>query len=416
MENKQVNLDRELKILNLFDYKLGPNIDNEYLIYDKNQTKVGFIKLDEISTENEETKITKKIFINSPILYMVKENDDDYNFEFYIKRENGSNDIVQLYIGEDFYPSIRIYRNEHVIIDFEINYERMFAMFQSSNYKCNTEELVIYKDGDDVDLTDKEYYYQIKYTDKWSSINYKNYRFAKDIEAKYNPFTRDENKLNLTRQTWYGNKNIYKESAKVDGTIEEMVSKHQTGIDAFNRFRLLINKLLSTENDFFSTMVSDDLIKERKLDIFLKDEIFNLIPEKVSLVDYKLLYKFFKMLKERMLFKFTEKETNLYMKLLSDNMLINIIIEIIKLVQDNYLLDEEKQWRLIIQCFRQISTKVVELAKKYKKIKKDEDEWKKIKLDLYSSLQVIKEKCPDYINNHQDDVIDYPDMGKHLSI
>ena len=98
-----------------------------------------------------------------------------------------------------------------------------------------------------------------------------------------------------------------------------MVSKHQTGIDAFNRFRLLINKLLSTENDFFSTMVSDDLIKERKLDIFLKDEIFNLIPEKVSLVDYKLLYKFFKMLKERMLFKFTEKETNLYMKLLSDN-------------------------------------------------------------------------------------------------
>ena len=79
MENKQVNLDRELKILNLFDYKLGPNIDNEYLIYDKNQTKVGFIKLDEISTENEETKIIKKIFINSPILYMVKENDDDYN-------------------------------------------------------------------------------------------------------------------------------------------------------------------------------------------------------------------------------------------------------------------------------------------------------------------------------------------------
>ena len=56
------------------------------------------------------------------------------------------------------------------------------------------------------------------------------------------------------------------------------------------------------------------------------------------------------------------------------------------------------------------------MAKKYKKIKKDEDEWKKIKLDLYSSLQVIKVKCADYINNHQDDVIDYPDMEKHLSI
>ena len=56
------------------------------------------------------------------------------------------------------------------------------------------------------------------------------------------------------------------------------------------------------------------------------------------------------------------------------------------------------------------------MAEKYKKIKKDEDEWKNIKLDLYSSLQVIKEKWADYINNHQDDVIDYPNMGKRLSI
>ena len=102
----QHNIEKEEKLIKLLGYRLvGPSVANRWLIIDKNQNQVGFIKYNKFSYHT---------FIDSNNIfwdYTRSINDKNGNYEFDIKRDNQVNDRVEINMGE--YPSLTIFSKEY---------------------------------------------------------------------------------------------------------------------------------------------------------------------------------------------------------------------------------------------------------------------------------------------------------------
>ena len=124
-----------------------------------------------------------------------------------------------------------------------------------------------------------EYVYQIRYCDKELELSDDNLKGTtiREISGTFNPYYQDPNpnQLNLKERTWINGKLRTNRNSEVTGTIEEMAQKHQMGIDAFNHFRLLINQILPVEQDVVSIMLSDEVVKEHRLSLFVPNSEIN---------------------------------------------------------------------------------------------------------------------------------------------
>ena len=125
----------------------------------------------------------------------------------------------------------------------------------------------------------KEYIYQLKYCKK--GIEFSDVRpigrTTQEVRGYYLPNYHDENQIRVSDSTWFNGNLIESTSNVVEGTIEELVLKHQMGIDCFNHFRFLINKIIPTQKDIISSMIDEDMINKTNLSLFMpiddKEEI-----------------------------------------------------------------------------------------------------------------------------------------------
>lgn len=130
--------------------------------------------------------------------------------------------------------------------------------------------MLIYKNVDNEYHDSKEYVYQIRYSKKDMELSDGNPKgvTTREISGKQ----KDKNQLKISENTWIDEKLINHKESIVEGTIEEMATKHQMGIECFNHFRFLINKILPFNEDIIPVIVSDDKVKQTNLSLFFSDD------------------------------------------------------------------------------------------------------------------------------------------------
>ena len=270
------NIENEKRLIELLGYSLiGPNGSNRWLIIDENQNQVGYIQYKKLYNGNVK-KGYNKIFgyetlINSRSIewnFQRKINDKNGNYKFCIKRDNQKPDYVDMNIGE--YPSLKIWSKDNGFISFYIDYRGLYLNYKSKTDKFNIEEVLKYKNIDD-EYHNKEYLYQIRYSKKDHKLSGSNSKITVQREISGTQNFYDNNRLKISIITWVGRKLRTNKDSVVEGTIEEMATKHQMGIDCFNHFRFLINQIIPFNEDVISVIVSNDIVKQNNLSIFFPD-------------------------------------------------------------------------------------------------------------------------------------------------
>lgn len=281
------NIENEKRLIELLGYSLiGPNGSNRWLIIDENQNEVGYIQYKKLYNGNVK-KGYNKIFGYETLIdsrsiewnFQRKINDKNGNYKFYIKRDNQKPDYVDMNIGE--YPSLKIWREDNMFISFYIDYRGLFLRFKSKTDNFNIEEVLKYKNIDD-EYINKEYLYQIRYSKKDHKLSGSNSKITVQREISGTQNFYDKNQLKISTRTWVGRKIRTNRDRVVEGTIEEMATKHQMGIDCFSHFRFLINQIIPFNEDVISVIVSNDIVKQNNLSIFFPDYEIELSESRVQ--------------------------------------------------------------------------------------------------------------------------------------
>lgn len=300
------NIRHESKLVELLGYNLiGPDKSNRWQIVDENYNQVGFIQYKKLFNKNDKKgypatfgycmKIdSKKISYES----IRKINDSKcgftsntfFSYEFDIKRENGDLDHVEISIDE--LPHLTVWSKKYGFIDFKVDMDGLFLNFKSKTDSFNIEELVIFRFNEENrhrPLYKNEYVYQIKYCDKELELSDDNPKGTtiREISGTYNQYYQNPNQLSLKERTWINGKLRTNRESKVIGTIEEMARKHQMGIDSFNHFRFLINQILPLKQDIVSAMLSNEVIKEHRLSLFVPEREIDNIERETILIKKK---------------------------------------------------------------------------------------------------------------------------------
>ena len=274
----QHNIEKEEKLIKLLGYRLvGPSVANRWLIIDKNQNQVGFIKYNKFSyhtfidSNNIFWDYTRSINdINGNILDIK----DDYVFD--IKRDNQENDHVEMNIGK--YPSITIWSKEYGYMNFRVDYDyTLYLNYKSKTDKFNFEEVLIYRNADSNSSYNSRYLYQLSSCKKNRELSCDSSKGVVTREISGIQDSHCDNKLKIEENTWvFGSLRTHKENDYY-GTVHEMAVKHQYGIDSFSHFRYLINQIIPFKEEVLSTILSDEIMSN--LSIFFPEYEEELVEE-----------------------------------------------------------------------------------------------------------------------------------------
>lgn len=275
------SIDYEKKFIELLGYSLiGPDKSNRWVIIDDNNNQVGFIQYKKLFNKNDKKGYPATfgyctMIDSSEVSYKSTRrlnnigsrlsSDVESSYDFDVKRENGDIDHVEISMGE--FPNLNIWSKRYGFFDFKVNQEGLFLDYKSKTEKFNIEELVTFKS--DREKGYKRYLYQIRYCDKKLELSNGNLRGTTIREISGS--CQESNRLELSEKTWINGKLRTDRESEVIGTVEEMVVKHQMGIDSFNHFRFLINQILPFKQDVVSFMLNDEIVKERGLSLFISD-------------------------------------------------------------------------------------------------------------------------------------------------
>lgn len=283
MEEKNIiqhNLEKEKKLIDLLGYNLiGPDNNNRWIILDENNNEVGFIQYKKLHNGNKKEGVAK-IFGYHTIIdskdiaceFTREANDKngsimtdiDYNYKIDIKKDNEKTDHIELSMGK--FPCITMWSKEYGFINFSVDGLQLYLNYKSKTDNFNIEEILIYSNIGDKDYKNDEYTYQLRYCKKdleLSDFNAKG-RTSREIRG-----VSVDDRFMVIETTWINDKFRNQKRNIVDGNVKEMAIKHQMGIDCFNHFRYLINKILPFKKDLIETMLTDDIIARNGLDIFI---------------------------------------------------------------------------------------------------------------------------------------------------
>ena len=270
-----MDLNYEKKLLDLLGYTLsGSDKNKEYKILDKEEV-VGYIKYQKIQSRNKRkgepaiygliTNINSNqiVFNNIRKIYdngfqMYTDKDIDF-YELDIKRDNDI-DRVELNLGESFNINIWSKKFGYSKLSIDCNGIHLFYSSKTDNY--NIQEIVNYRLTNE---TLSHYEYQITYCDKHLKLTGDKGVTTREISG----YQIDLNKLKIFEKTYINDKLRTKWETCVDGTIEEMVLKHEMGIDAFNHYRYLLGKILPFKYDIIDEVIHPELIDEYNLKLFI---------------------------------------------------------------------------------------------------------------------------------------------------
>ncbi len=281
----QFNIEREKRFIELLGYDLvGPNGSNRWIIIDENQDQVGYIQLKKTSNGNSKKGYVKtfgyQTFIDSPSIkceFLRELNDREGNilnnpyfyYSFYIKRDNKETDHVHMKIGNN--SSLTVWSEKYGYMSFKIDSDGLYLNFKSQTDNFNIEEVLRYKNIDSEYHENKRYVYQIRYCDKEHELSDFNPLGRTTREIGGIEYYNHENKIELFERKWVeGDLKICRENA-VEGTVEKLATKNKMGIDCFNHFRFLINQIIPFKEDVISVLVSEDMVKQNNLSMFIPD-------------------------------------------------------------------------------------------------------------------------------------------------
>lgn len=261
------NLDHEERFIDLLGYELiGPDNSNRWIIKNGNEI-VGFIQYKKLVNKSKKNPaiygyVTE---INSKdILYKcIRKNNNEFIkflYEFDVKRNNDHLDHVEISINDSI--SIDVWSNKQHI-DFKIDNNELFLSFPSTTDNFNIKEVVEYKNSD----MNKEYLYQITYSKK----NQSNFKTTLEISGRSNKCLQHIGQIELYELSWIDNKLRERKSCNVLGTVEEMLVRHEMGIESFKYFRFLINQILPFKKEIFLSFLSEEMIKKFNLYEFVPD-------------------------------------------------------------------------------------------------------------------------------------------------
>ena len=195
-------------------------------------------------------------------------NDKTGNYEFDIKRDKQENVHVDMNISNTM-PSISIRSKEYGYMYLKVDYKNdLFINYIIKSDSFNNQEVVIYKNTVDKynNNNNNNNTYQIRYckSDTWLSVKGSEGIVTQQIvEVKL-----DDNKLDLEKDIWGSGQLIMND---VDSTV----------LDSFRHFRLLINQIIPFNEEVFSVVFNDEIMKN--LSIFFpecEEELVEEAPQK----------------------------------------------------------------------------------------------------------------------------------------
>lgn len=280
METIEHNIEKEERLINLLGYHLsGPDASNRWIIWDsaeKNET-YGFIQYKKLHG-GQQSKGIPKVFgyymlINSPKIkcgFTRELRGDNYSNEYDVykleitNRSKDDVDYVELMMGN--HPSIIVRSAKYGYIDFHIDHTGMLCVsFGSSTENYNLKEVIHFSNKEN----SKYYVYHLEYCKKNHQLSdtnpkWKTTREIRGVEV-------EKNKLALSSRTWVHGHLRMNEACTVSGTLEEMITMHEMGKDAFKHFRSIIKKIIPGKGDILSKIVTQNIIEGYDLSIFFSD-------------------------------------------------------------------------------------------------------------------------------------------------
>lgn len=277
------NLDQEKRLIELLGYNLiGPDGSNRWIIFDKSKVPIGFIQYKKLHNSNPKKEYSKifgyHTFIDSNhISYeCIRELNDkygnlkniDYSYCFKIKRENDEIDDIEINLGD--YPSLTLWSKEYGFMDFKTDYNGLYLNYKSKTDNYNIKETIVYRKNEVNPY--KEYTYQISYSKKDGELSSDNQNNISTREITGIQYFQNVNLLKIIERTWINEELITNRETDVKGTVDEMVKKHQMGIDSFSHFRFLIGKLIPFDKKFISVIIENNQDVSNSLSLFLSNK------------------------------------------------------------------------------------------------------------------------------------------------
>ncbi len=282
------DIEHEKKLIDALGYNLiGPDNSNKWLITDKNNNHIGFIQYKKIFNKNKKmgypAAFAYDMVINSDTVSYnskrritnkegIKINDNKFSYKFDVKRKNGNVDRVVICSGK--YPYLELWSYEYGHMSFRLDYEGLYLNYKSKTNNFNVEETLVFKSEEENEYNHaKEYAYVISYCDKNIDVSDNNMKGIKtrEISGVSTIDEQEENLLRVSEKSWINHKIRINRKNAVSGSIEEMIEKHKMGIECFNHFRYLINKILPFKEEIITMLLKESDVNKNVTSIFVPD-------------------------------------------------------------------------------------------------------------------------------------------------
>ena len=254
---------KELCLLGLFGYGLNIDFVKNICFVVKDGKTVGTIKYKKIHHQNKKKNLPAVygyvVDIDSDDIschYTRNEDDDNLYFEFDVLNKGVKNSHVELSLDDTI--SLTIWNEKYGFFDFNLDKKHIYFSFPSKTDNFKIKETVSYGFCDDnVNNSAKEYYYQIDFCKGDSNINLNTNHEGTSLQICGKDYIEEyyADRVDITQRKFVAGKLTDKNDVRVLGTASEMLREHGMGIDSFNHFRYLLDKILPFDNDLIEYII-----------------------------------------------------------------------------------------------------------------------------------------------------------------
>lgn len=281
------DIEYEKRLIEVLGYNLEKSSNaNVWNITDSDGKKAGFIEYKKIYNKNKKLNLPAAyayimIIDNNDISYknlrrITDKNgnlitDIDFFYEFDIKRKNKNSDHVVIGLGK--YPFLELWSNDYGHMCFRLDFKGLYLNYMSKTNNFNVEEtLILNADEENAYNYLKEYEYVISYCDKNIDITDETAKGVRTREISgVSSIDEQGSNLLISEKSWINHKIRIDRKSIVTGSVEDMIIKHRVGIESFEHFRYLINKILPFKEEVIATLLKEQGGNKNVTEIFLPD-------------------------------------------------------------------------------------------------------------------------------------------------
>lgn len=253
-------MNYELKLLELLSLKLyKTHQNNEWIIVDENDNKVGFIRLEEIGNTKKDlplcyyTKIEKEdiLYENIRVLSSTK---IKTNYDIKIKNNN-QYDLVSIDVGE--FPHITIFSAENGINSISLQDKKILL-----NTNRKIDDFIISENTKlNLDRYSRSYSYTTTFTNsrmpnrkmKFSSL------FTEEKEGIVNTYQKFED----------SNNPLIEDYGTIESNLEETVLKNENSTNSINYLVGYIRKLIPFSDKLFQEILKNSSLEKEKIQLLM---------------------------------------------------------------------------------------------------------------------------------------------------